>query len=564
MLDSFFFETAASEPDSPALWVDERLYCYDEVAVRARRIAADVTAAMPAGRPGRCLLFAHRSVAAYAGLLGILKAGFAYVPLNPLVPAARIAAVIEQSGAPLLLVDRRCAALLDEVLALLDDCPLILLLDDESEADAGAAQGAQDTQDTQGTQSTQSTQGTQDTQETNATRTDSAFCADGLKSLPSEPGVTESRSPRAPRDLAYILFTSGSTGAPKGVPISHANADAYVAGQLHTLGRLPGARYAQLCELTFDPSVHDMFVCWANGGCLYVPKTVEPIYNWAFIKQHAITHWSSVPSVAGFMQQFRKLGQNEFPGMRVTIFGGEPLPRLLVEAWRRAAPNSRVLNMYGPTETTVACAAFEVTAEFLDGSQHAVMPLGGALPGMELLIVDAALKPVVPGASGELLIGGPQVAAGYLSADEPGNRRFVSMTYPGYSSSRWYRSSDAAREAAGQGIVFQGRLDTQLKIRGNRIELEEVEHVVRTCSQTALCAVVAWPVDEAGQACGLIAFVTNAQGSAVQILQACRQRLPAYAVPQRVVTLDVLPLNANGKIDRKALAERCASGDLVT
>ncbi|MEA3130145.1 MAG: hypothetical protein QOF46_1940, partial [Paraburkholderia sp.] len=314
MLDSFFFETAASEPDSPALWVDERLYCYDDVATQARRIAADVTAAMPAGRPGRCLLFAHRSVAAYAGLLGILKAGFAYVPLNPLVPAARIAAVIEQSGAPLLLVDQRCATLLDEVLALLDDCPLILLLDDESEEDAGDGQGAQ---------------GTKGTQETPDTRTAFASCADSLKSLTSEPRVTESRSPRAPHDLAYILFTSGSTGAPKGVPISHANADAYVAGQLHMLGRVPRARYAQLCELTFDPSVHDMFVCWANGGCLYVPKTVEPIYNWAFIKEHAITHWSSVPSVAGFMQQFRKLGQNEFPSVRVTIFGGEPLPRLL-------------------------------------------------------------------------------------------------------------------------------------------------------------------------------------------------------------------------------------------
>src|SRR5579864_237348 len=131
MLDSFFFDTAASEPDSPALWVDERLYGYDELASRARRIAAGLTAAMPAGRLGRCLLFAHRSVAAYAGLLGILKAGFAYVPLNPNVPAARIAAVIEQSGAPLLLVDRRCKAVLGEVLSLLDDCPRILLLDDE-------------------------------------------------------------------------------------------------------------------------------------------------------------------------------------------------------------------------------------------------------------------------------------------------------------------------------------------------------------------------------------------------------------------------------------------------
>ncbi|MFM0734421.1 amino acid adenylation domain-containing protein [Paraburkholderia sediminicola] len=536
MLDSFFFDTAASEPDSPALWVDERLYYYGEIASRARRIAASLADAMPAGRPGRCLLFAHRSVAAYAGLLGILKAGFAYVPLNANVPAARIAAVIEQSGAPLLVVDRRCTALLEEALSLLDDCPRILLLDGE---------GVQAAEDVQGTSAA------------------SVSAAGARGRLHPDSSVAKAPALRAPHDLAYILFTSGSTGAPKGVPISHANANAYVTGQLQLLGRVPRARYAQLCELTFDPSVHDMFVCWANGGCLYVPKTVEPIYNAAFIKEHAITHWSSVPSVAGFMQQFRKLAANEFPSVRVTQFGGEPLPRLLVQAWLRAAPNSRVLNMYGPTETTVACAAFEVTPEFADDPQHAVMPLGAALPGMELLIVDAALTPVAPGESGELLIGGPQLAAGYLSPNESGNCHFVSTSYPGHSSQRWYRSSDAAREVAGQGIVFQGRLDTQIKIRGNRIELEEVEHVVQACSHAALCAVVAWPVDDAGRAGGLIAFVTNAQGSALQILQACRQRLPVYALPQRIVMLDALPLNVNGKIDRKALAECCASSNAV-
>jgi acyl-coenzyme A synthetase/AMP-(fatty) acid ligase len=158
-----------------------------------------------------------------------------------------------------------------------------------------------------------------------------------------------------------------------------------------------------------------------------------------------------------------------------------------------------------------------------------------------------------------LLIGGPQVARGYLSPDEVGNRRFVDRTYAGYRSPRWYRSADAARDVRGQGIVFQGRLDTQVKIRGNRIELEEVEHVVQACSHAALCAVVAWPVDEAGRAGGLIAFVTGAQESAAQILQACRQRLPVYAVPQRIVMMDALPVNVNGKIDRKALVEHCAN-----
>jgi D-alanine--poly(phosphoribitol) ligase subunit 1 len=521
MLQSHFFDSAAKQPDSPALWVDERLYNYGEIEARSRRVSAGLAALAQSGCTNRCLLFAHRSVAAYVGVLGILDAGMAYVPLNPKMPAARIAAIIRQAAAPLMLVDRRCAASLDEVLSLLDEHPRIFLLD----PDADQARQPSD--------------------------------ALPLSSLPAAPYV---QSRGAAHDAAYILFTSGSTGEPKGVPITHANADAYVNGQLQRTDNVRDARYMQLCELSFDPSVHDMFVCWANGGCLYVPENVDPVGNAAFVQTHRITHWSSVPSVAGIMQQMRKLPPGAFPSIRVSMFGGEPLPRSLAQAWMRATPNGRLLHMYGPTEATVACTCFEVTPEFLDDPQHTVIPLGRALPGVELMIVDAELEPVAAGQTGELLIGGPQLAGGYLSSDEPRNDRFIAMNYPGMSAHRWYRSSDAARDTTPHGIVFQGRLDTQVKIRGNRLELEEVEHVVQASSRAASCAVVPWPLDEAGRATGLVAFVTNPEVETALVLRACRQRLPVYAIPQRIVVVDAIPLTVNGKIDRKALAGQCARG----
>lgn len=518
MLHTFFFDTAASQPESPALWVDEHLYKYGEIASQARRVSAGLRAAAPTGGANRCLLFTYRSVDAYVGLLGILDAGMAYVPLIPKWPAARIAAIIEQSGAPLMLVDRRCVAALDEVLSLLDELPLIFLLDQ------------------------------------NADDSHLPSVADGLLRLPDTSYVQHEGTPQ---DLAYILFTSGSTGVPKGVPISHANADAYVRGQLELEDeheKWPGARYVQFCELSFDPSVHDMFVCWANGGCLYIPETVDPVYNAGFIKTHEITHWNSVPSVAGFMGQLRKLRPGVFPSLRVSVFGGEPLSSSLALAWMRAAPNSRLRNIYGPTETTVSCTSFEITAEFLDDPRQVSIPVGWAVPGMELVIVDADLEPVAAGQTGELLIGGPQLATGYLLPSEAGNSRFVEATFPGRRARRWYRSADAARESMRHGIVFQGRLDTQVKIRGNRIELEEVEHVVEACSHAALCAVIPWPLNEVGSAIGLTAFVTNPRVDIERILQACRLHLPAYAVPERIVVVDTLPLNVNGKIDRKVLA----------
>lgn len=531
MLHSFFFASADRRPGDHALWADGRYYTYEEVRARARGIS--MALAPFAGGPNRnCILFAHRSACAYAGLLGVLAAGMAYVPIHARFPPARNAAIIARSGARVMLVDHVCAPQLAALLPLLPPDLRIVMLDARAWDAAGG----------------------------NARPPPSApFVHDAPAAWPAAGG---------PDDLAYLIFTSGTSGPPKGVMIPHGSAVAYVNAQMRRYPCEPGARFSQFADLTFDFSVHDVHVCWANGACLYVPTLQDPLYLAGFIREHHITHWASVPSVLALLQQFRKLAPGAFPSVKMTLMGGEALPKGLAEAWSRAAPNTRIVNGYGPTETTVIVLTFELTPAFLADASRPVVPLGRPYPGTEVVVVDEHLAPVAAGAQGELLIGGAQLARGYLSANPLDGERFFARAYPGRACRRWYRTGDAVSESP-DGLLYHGRIDTQVKIRGNRIELQEIEQVVQAASGSAQCAVLAWPLDEAGKPIGLVAFVLapadeslgEMGARAARIRHACKQSLPVYARPDRIVCLDGFPINVNGKIDRNQLLARCAHLD---
>ncbi|MGI4985012.1 MAG: amino acid adenylation domain-containing protein, partial [Janthinobacterium lividum] len=497
MLDSFFFDTAARLPEAPALWVDEQLLSYRTLAGQARHIATGLqqllsdTAPAQEGETPACLLFANRSAAAYGGLLGILASGQAYVPLGAHFPPERNAAIARRSGARLMLVDRDCAARLDELRPLLD--PSIRIVD-----------------------------------------IDSLLALEPAAALPPSPSPSHAR--RADTDIAYVLFTSGTTGVPKGVKVTHANGTAYMRSQLALDPAAPNSRYSQAFDLTFDLSVHDMFVCWANAGCLYVPPSGDPLTLAAFVRQHSLTHWGSVPSTAAFIQQFRKLRPSVFPSLRMTMFCGEALPTSLAQAWALAAPHSRILNLYGPTEATIACMRYEIKRATLDAATDAVVPLGWSLPGEETLIVDAEGEPVPDGAKGELLLAGAQLSAGYISDNPADHAKFFERAYAGRAARRWYRTGDLASVSTVEGMRFHGRIDSQVKIRGYRIETQEVEHALRLASGAQMVAVVPWPRDAVGMANGLVGFVTGTlHEEDAAILAACRQHLPLYAVPSRIV-----------------------------
>ncbi|MGI4858432.1 MAG: amino acid adenylation domain-containing protein [Janthinobacterium lividum] len=528
MLDSFFFDTATRLPEAPALWVDGQLLSYRTLAEQAVRVThglqplmSDIVPAREGETPA-CLLFAHRSAAAYGALLGILASGQAYVPLGAHFPPERNAAIARRSGARILLVDRHCAARLGELRPLLD--PAIRIVD-----------------------------------------IDSLLAADPAATPLHVPHHTSLHTPhhrpphteRTGADIAYVLFTSGTTGTPKGVKVTHANATAYMQSQLALDPAAAHARYSQAFDLTFDLSVHDMFVCWANAGCLYVPPSSDPLTLAAFVQQHALTHWGSVPSTAAFIQQFRKLKPGVFASLRMTMFCGEALPTSLAQAWALAAPHSRILNLYGPTEATIACMRFEIHRDALASATDAVVPLGWSLPGEETLVVDAQGDPVPDGAKGELLLAGAQLAAGYISDNPVDHAKFFARVYAGRAARRWYRTGDLASVSALHGMRFHGRIDTQVKIRGHRIETQEVEHALRLASGALMVAVVPWPRDATGMASGLVGFVTGTGREDTTILAACRQQLPLYAVPNRLIRLDAFPVNANGKIDKNALLGYC-------
>jgi amino acid adenylation domain-containing protein len=362
----------------------------------------------------------------------------------------------------------------------------------------------------------------------------------------------ESTAPIAPERIvdvgAYLLFTSGSTGAPKGVLISHANALAYIKSVAERYRPGPEDRFSQLFDFSFDLSVHDMFVAWSAGACLYcAPEGLASISD--FIRRCGLTFWLSVPATAAFMRQMRMLRPGSFPTLRWSLFCGEALPMSLARAWYDAAPNSIIENLYGPTEATVAFTTYRLPKERC--VELPTVPIGTPLPGQRVMLIDDDGKPLRDGEVGELCLGGSQVADGYWRAPDLTAQRF--RPPQDAAETRWYRTGDLAVMSSEHGLIFRGRIDRQVKIRGYRVELLEVENAMRVAAETDTVAAIPWPIDDGGLARNLVGFVAGSQKSAGEIIARCRDALPSYMVPSRIHRINDWPLNANGKTDYKSL-----------
>ncbi len=550
---------AERTPDAPAVFCGGDSLTYGELVTAARRLARHLRGygVGPESRVGLCV---ERSLDMLVGMLGILEAGAAYVPLDPGYPAERLAAIVEDSQAPIVVIHRG----LDHLLPAAG----VRIIDLDAERTAITAQSG----------------------------------------APLDLAETDAD----PAYLAYTIFTSGSTGRPKGVQIRHRN----VVQLVETAGRLLApeterepAVWTVFHSYAFDLSVWEMWTCLAHGGCLVVvPLDIaqDPTAFHDLLATRGVTVLHQTPSALRQLVRVWEEGVRDPADLRLRriALGGEAFPGELAGTLkellgphprplshlppkpppgegRQAETGARGLaglpspgdgggagrgaggegalelwNLYGPTEITVWASAHRLRPE---DSGRVTIPLGLPFPGARIHLLDPALHLVPVGVAGEICVGGYGPARGYANRPDLTAEKFVPDPLATEPGARIYRTGDLARRRPDGSVEYIGRVDHQVKIRGFRVELKEIE--VSLAAQAAVRQAVALVLDNR-----LIAFVAGETGVAkpvpAEMRDGLRERLPAYMVPAAFVVLDAFPLSSNGKVDRRALA-RLAPADLT-
>ncbi|HUS28356.1 MAG TPA: amino acid adenylation domain-containing protein [Kofleriaceae bacterium] len=365
----------------------------------------------------------------------------------------------------------------------------------------------------------------------------------------SEPAPAAARLTRD--DIVYIMFTSGSSGEPKGVPITFGNLQGFLdwACEVHPIRG--GKRFLDQAPYSFDLSVLDTWGALVTGGSLFAvdrATVANPLLLAPALAAGGIEVWVSTPSFAELCLGDRRFDAAILPRLSCFLFCGEPLTPATALRVKQRFPAARIYNLYGPTEATVAVTSALIADHHL--SRDAPLPLGTPLPGTRVFVANDAGDPVPDGESGELVIEGPCVSPGYLDAPE-----LTARSFSGHAPRRHYRTGDAGRVVDGE-LRFEGRLDGQIKLFGHRIELDDIAANLTALPNVARGVVIA--VEEGGRAVALVGFVVGAPGARLdprQLRDELATRVPSYMVPREIRVVDALPMTVNGKLDRRSLAE---------
>ncbi len=500
---TLFEEHARANPQAEALAFEGAKLSYSQLNARANQLAHYLR--KRGVRAGDLVaLCMDRSLEMIVALLGILKAGAAYVPLDPTYPAERLAFLLEDSQATLVITQTHLAESLPAECFCLDANHVILDQQPTSNPDASATLS----------------------------------------------------------DLAYVIYTSGSTGTPKGVLVEHAQLSNYVQAVASRMQLPADCRYASVSTLAADLGNTVVFGALCSGGCLHLiaaDRAMDGAALGAYFQAEAIDCLKIVPShLSALLSGSAEEAAHVIP-RRLLVLGGEASPWSLIDRVQALAPDCRILNHYGPTETTVGVLTHAVDAQAPRVS--ATLPLGRPLSNTRMYVLDPYGQPAPIGVAGELYIGGSQVARGYLNRGELTSERFVADSFSG-ASARLYRTGDLVRYLPDGALEFLGRGDDQIKIRGFRVELGEIESRLREHASIHEAVVLAISSEGAGNALSveklLVAFLVGSSGrseavSCSELSEYLSSRVPDYMIPGRYVWLSALPLSPNGKIDRQSL-----------
>ncbi|MGI8842659.1 MAG: amino acid adenylation domain-containing protein [Gemmatimonadaceae bacterium] len=498
--------TAVEDPAGGSVTYSELDALTDRV--RDRLVASGVR------RGDRVGVYVRKSIDAVAALLGAMKAGAAYVPVDASAPAWRSAYILHDCAVRLTFIEH---VLLDEWGAEVDklgDRPPVIALDGVG---SGQALGA------------------------------------ALDLLDSKQGMApRSEIHGETDDLAYILYTSGSTGKPKGVMLTHRNALTFVDWCAAELAPVESDRFSSHAPFHFDLSILDLYLPLTYGATMVLIGAdlgKAPVALAALIAERRLTMWYSTPSILTMLVQYGKLARHDLSSLRVVLFAGEVFPVKHLRALQQALPAPRYLNLYGPTETNV-CTWHEV-GERVPDERTEPYPIGRVCPPLRARVVDHDGTDVAVGEEGELCISGPGVMQGYWNLPERTARAFL----PNTGVEQWYRTGDLVVDDGLGSYTFVGRRDRMVKRRGYRIELGEIEAGLYRHECVEEAAVIALKDGEGNVRIKAFLRCVGRTPSVIELKQFCAEALPTYMVPDAFEIRDALPKTTTDKIDYQRLQE---------
>lgn len=520
LLHHLISESAQKHPDKEAIVLKGHKMSYGRLEEESNRLAHALLA-MGSRRGDRIGIHLYRSIDAIVGLLGILKTGAAYVPLDPSTPPARFEYMVNKCGIRFLLTSREKLVPLESTLSA---CPSLVSVVIMNGLDADREYP------------------------------DSPKLVDWIKAR-DQVSYSAPEAGAVDRDLAYILFTSGSTGNPKGVMISHLNSLTFVDSAYDFFSIAASDIFSNICPLHFDMSVFDLFVAFKAGATVaIIPEATAtfPVELAKFIEKNGVTIWNSVPSALSLLANLGSLPNYDLSSLRLVLFAGEVFPVKYLRRLRAVVPGASFYNIYGQTEAN-SSTFFHVKETPSD--DEAVLPIGRPFPNFDVFALDDEGRQICKsGEKGELYVRASSVALGYWDDVERTNDRFVIDPLKPYTGQKVYRTGDLVSLDEEGNYTFLGRKDHMIKSRGYRIEIGEIETALSTHEGIKNAVVIPIPDHTIGnRIAAVIVPLTKGGLEKEDVLRYCGIRLPRYMIPEIIEFRDSLPMTSSGKIDRKNL-----------